>query len=307
MDSERRDVVFLLTSAKVMNELKIQFLYGQEFWDKLGELLANAKERVFLLSAFIKKETHDEYTALIPPGVFQLTGCRSDNKKFQPEGALIIDQEHFHGKIYLVDNTIIIGSQNLYYVGKEGEFSTLIETDGFNSSLILYQALLKTIEDTDTEAEPVHPDFFTFYDDEGCPFCGNEFMPEATSLHVCPGYGFGFVTDDECSSYGGDGACKWCLVESRDPIGDAMCCDNERCGLGISMETRNLLYHAINPTRKKELQSAKNFLRLFNYFKKQELDAVEIFRRLGFIGQVYDTHQDRKLLHFVNNDILKGK
>lgn len=293
-----------------MRKLKLQFLYGQEFWDKLAELLPAAKERVFLLSAFIGETTYRKYSAMIPAGVFQLTGCRSDNKnrhgiRYIPPGALIIDDHHFHGKIYLIDNTIIIGSQNLYEANKEGEFSTLIETDEFNSSLILYQALLKIIEDTATVAEPVDPDFLTFYDDDCCPFCGNDFMPETTSLHKCPGYGFGFVTDTECETYGDDGACKYCSPKLRDPVGDALCCDDSKCGLGISLDNYSLLYHAINPAEGRELDSAKDYLRLFNYFKGRGFNAVEIFRRLGFVGKVYETHNERKVLQLVNFKLVE--
>lgn len=284
-----------------MEKITLQFLYGQEFWDRLEFLLSEAKERVFLLSAYIGDDTYKEYINEIPDGVFTLVACRNDSG-FKPPNALIVDKEHFHGKLYLVDNTIIIGSQNLYNANKEGEFSTLIETDNFSSSLILYQALLKIIEDTNIQAEPISTQIASLYDDGSCPFCGNDFLPEPKSLQKCPGYGFGFVTNNECESYGEDGACKFCLIESREPIGDALCCDNEECGIGISLSDNKLLYHAINPTKPIDITKAKDFLRLFKYFESKNMNAMMLFQKLGFIGKVYSTHANREVFTFINTN-----
>ena len=287
-----------------MNKLKLQFLYGREFWDKLENLLKNVEERVFILSAYIGQRTYQKYKALIPDGVFNLTLCRSDSG-YKPNDALIINQTYFHGKLYLVDNTVIIGSQNLYESNKEGEFSICIETEEFNSSLILYQALLKLIEKEPINAEPVHSDFLNLYD-SGCPFCGNSFVPDPVSLHTCPGYGGDFVSDEDCASYAGDGFCKFCLPENRVPIGEAICCDDSGCGLGISLNDYKLLFHAINPVSNDKLELAREYLKLFNFFKKQGKDAVEIFRALGFIGGVYKTTLERKEHYFVSYDIAKN-
>ena len=287
-----------------MKKLKLQFLYGQEFWDKLAELLTNAEERVFLASAYIGKTTYDKYIKLIPSDVYRLTICRNDSR-YKPAEALLINQNYFHGKLYLIDNTVIIGSQNLYEANKEGEFSTLIETDSFNSSLILYQALLKLIEKEPITAEPVHQDFINLYDN-GCPFCGNSFVPDPVSLHTCPGYGGDFVSDEDCESYAGNGFCKYCIAENRHPVGDAICCDDSGCGLGISLTNYNLLYHAINPVTKDELELAREYLRLFNFFQNQGKDAVELFDKLGFVGEVYKTTLERKEHYLVSYDIVQG-
>jgi len=287
-----------------MQKLKLQFLYGQEFWDKLELLLTNATERVFLASAYIGQKTYNKYIQLIPSNVYTLTICRSDSG-FIPVGALKINQNYFHGKLYLIDNTVIIGSQNLHDANKQGEFSTLIETDSFNSSLILYQALLKLIEREPITAEPVNSEFINLYNN-GCPFCGNSFVPDPLSLHTCPGYGGNFVSQEDCTSYAGDGFCKYCLPENRNPIGEAICCDDSGCGLGISLDNYHLLYHAINPVTNDELALAREYLRLFNFFQNQEKDAVELFDKLGFAGEVYKTTLIRKEHHLINSEIAKG-
>ncbi|OCA78877.1 hypothetical protein BBH99_07225 [Chryseobacterium contaminans] len=287
-----------------MQQLKLQFLYGQEFWDKLKQLLINAQERVFLLSAYIGKKTYDEYIKLIPENVYSLTICRSDSN-YIPNDALKIDQSYFHGKLYLIDNTVIIGSQNLYEANKEGEFSTLIETDSFNSSLILYQALLKLIEKESITAEPVNKNFADLYQN-GCPFCGNTFIPDPISLHTCPGYGGNFVSNDDCQSYAGGGSCKYCIEENRIEIGDAICCDDNGCGLGISLTDYNLLHHAINPVTKNDLNLAREYLKLFNFFQSQDKDAVKLFEILGFVGEVYKTSLERKEHHLVNYNSIKN-
>ena len=287
-----------------MQKLKLQFLYGKEFWDKLEQLLTNAQERVFLASAYIGQATYNKYIQIIPDNVYRLTICRSDSG-YIPGDALRINQNYFHGKLYLIDNTVIIGSQNLYDANKEGEFSTLIETDSFNSSLILYQALLKLIEKEPITAEPVNPEFIRLYEN-GCPFCGNSFVPDPISLHTCPGYGGDFVSDEDCESYAGDGFCKYCLPENRNPIGEAICCDDSGCGIGISLETYHLLYHAINPVTQDELTLAREYLRLFNFFQNQGKDAVELFDILGFVGDVYKTTLERQKHYLVNYEIVKG-
>ncbi|WP_152559774.1 hypothetical protein [Hymenobacter sp. IS2118] len=286
-----------------MEALNLQFLYGKEFWTKLEFLLKNASERVFILSAFMGENTYKKYIKFIPDDVFILTVCREDSS-YKPVESLKINHKYFHGKIYLIDNTIIIGSQNLYEANKEGEFSTLIETDSFNSSLILYQALLKIIEKEPIQAEPVDEDFISLYED-GCPFCGHYIASDSVSLHTCPGYGGDFVSDDDCESYGGDGFCKYCLPENRRSIGEAICCDDSGCGLGISLKTNYLLHHAINPVTKEEFDLARQYLRLFNFFAKQGEDAVEIFHKLGFVGEVYKINHERKQHKLVSHDVAQ--
>lgn len=275
-----------------MKEIKLQFLYGHEFWDKLENLITNAKERVFLVSAYIGQRAYTKYINMIPKGIFNMTICRDDSG-YIPYKALKIKQEYFHGKIYLIDNVIIIGSQNLNDAGKEGEFSTMIETDEFNASLILYQALLKIIEKEPILAEPVNAGFIELYEN-GCPFCGNVDIQDGLSLHICPGYGGGFVSEEDCTSYGGEGGCKYCLAENRHPIGEAICCDDSGCGLGISLDTFSLLHHSINPVNSSKEVLAKEYLRLFNFFESQGRDAIELFNKLGFVGQVFETTLERQ-------------
>ncbi|MBF4486231.1 hypothetical protein [Flavobacterium sp. CSZ] len=289
-----------------MRTLTLQFLYGQEFWDKLEELLKNAEERVFLMSAYIGEKSFNKFTKLIPEHVFTLTICRSDSSH-KPKDALVVSDETFHGKLYMIDNSVIIGSQNLYEpkVIRDAEFSTLITTDEFNSSLILYQALLKLIEKEGISAEPVNSNFIELYEN-GCPFCGNSSVPDPISLHTCPGYGGNYVSDEDCESYDGDGFCKYCSEDLISLIGDAMCCDDSGCGLGISLTNYHLLFHAINPVNKDELELAKEYLKLFNFFQNQGKDAVEIFNALGFAGDVYKTTLERKEHSLVNLEVVEN-
>jgi len=164
-----------------INATKIRLLFGNEFWETLEQLIKNAKKRIFIISAFIGEDTFNNFLGWKPHDIFYLSMVRSDNQKYDfstnqqisyyPQDSLIIDDKSFHGKIYIVDNIVIIGSQNFYKAKsvKEGEFSTLFELDEFNSSLILYQALLKIIENENIDVlrltlfEPIIPTLFELF------------------------------------------------------------------------------------------------------------------------------------------------
>ncbi|MPM55533.1 hypothetical protein SDC9_102330 [bioreactor metagenome] len=291
-----------------MEITKIKFLYGIEFWDTLFELLSKARERVFLISAFIGEKDYTACIEKIPKDVFTLTMCRSDNQngKYFPPNAFIVNSNNFHGKIYLIDNTLIIGSQNLYRAKevKEGEFSVMITTDPFSSSLLLYQALIKIMQKEGTPAEPVSENFLSFYDN-GCPFCGNSDIPDPYSLIKCPGYGFDFVSEDDCDGYAGEGACQYCFPENREYLGECYCCDDSGCGFGISIDDLKLIHHAINPISEEDFNKAKFYLSLFNFFEDHGENAVEIFQKLGFTGKVYFTTQKREEIELINIEKIR--
>ena len=291
------------------NVLKIQLLYGSEFWDKLEELIKNAKERVFLISAYIGEPTYCKIKNLISDNVFDLALCRNDSP-YKPNGAIVANKNNFHGKLYLIDNDVIIGSQNLYepQVIREGEFSILMKTNKYTSSLIVYQAMLKIIENEYISAEPIDKSFLEFYKN-GCPFCGNNPIPDPYSVYRCPEYGNNenFVSEEDCSSYGDEGACKYCLPERREPLGECYCCDDSGCGFVIRLDNGSLIYHAINPLSRDNIQKARDFLRLFNYILNNagERNAIETFYKLDFIGKVYEIISDRPEQTFINLRDLK--
>ncbi len=283
-----------------MDDIILQFLYGEEFWIKLENLLKNAKERVFLVSAYIGKDTYEKYIKLIPNHIDCITLCRSDSS-YKPEGSIVIDEKYFHGKIYLIDNTIIVGSQNLYDAQKEGEFSTLIETDSFNSSLILYQALLKIIEGNGTNLQPIEKSFFEFYEN-GCPFCGN--INITNIVHTCLYDNAGFASDEDCENYQGEGLCASCSSENRHEI-NAYCCDSDGCGLGISINTQKLIKHAVDPPNKEKIELVRAYLKLFNFFYLSGANSVMVFEKLGLNGLVYKTSFNRDARYFINYDSIK--
>ncbi|MCK4329984.1 hypothetical protein KAX02_09095 [candidate division WOR-3 bacterium] len=271
--------------------MRIKLLYGNEFWETFNELIKNVKERVFIASAYLGKTDYVNYKNLIPSNVFWYFACRSDNNFKPKDRCVLIDKNYFHGKIYLIDNCIILGSQNLYtpQIVRQGEFSVLFETDKFTSSLILYQALLKIAKQLPIIEEPVNEAFLNFYI-KGCPFCNND-IAEPFSIITCPEYGGGFVSEEDCSSYGGTGACKYCIAENRESLGECYCCDHSGCGFGISIDKLSFIYHTFDPPDRIREERAREFVRTFNflakYMKKSE-DAVDFFYSLGFIGKIYN-------------------
>jgi hypothetical protein len=278
--------------------MKIKLLYGDEFWQELNELLERAEERVFVASAYIGEDSYRKVVDLVDPDVFLYFAVRSDSGFRPPEKCLVIDEKYFHGKIYLIDNCVIIGSQNLYETKctKQGEFNVLFEANGNTSSLILYQALLKIAQQSPTKVEPINDNFKNFYDME-CPFCGASTIADPESIHVCPGYGDGsnFVSNEDCSSYGGDGACEYCPVEERKTIDDCYVCDDSGCGFGISSHPSVFLHHAINSPDEERLSRAKEFIRLFNFLGSYmpTEDLMAFYRALGFIGNIYNARIER--------------
>jgi len=309
-----------------MKRLRIKFLYGQEFWDELKELVLGAQDRVVILSAYQGKKTFEWINNLIPDKIPFINICRNDNTRYEngqkvkyiPKGAIPISDETFHGKMYLVDNKIIVGSQNLYNVAfenakkeqcKEGEFSVVLEFEKHIATMILYQALLSFIKNSDITEEPVDLNFLDFYKNGECPFCGNDSIPNPLSLHTCPEYSMdGYITDDECASFGDEGSCKYCISENIENISESYCCS--ACGIGINTETNRLIYHAINPLPANSIkqQKAKEFLRIFKFLNIDNR-AKDIVAALELTGIVYDLDLDRKESALVNidtvNEIIK--
>jgi len=270
--------------------VKIKLLYGSDFWEILDSLIQSANNRIFLASAYWGEKDYLHYKSIIPKNVFYYFMSRNDSSFVPSEKCISIDNKLFHGKIYLIDNTIIIGSQNLYKpkVVKDGEYSVLFETDSFTSSLMLYQALLKIAQQANEDNEPINENFLNFYSD-GCPFCGNMIADEL-SIIKCPEYGGGFVSEEDCFSYQGEGACKYCLPENRENMGECFCCDHSGCGFGISINSLEFIYHTFGAPDAEKEERAREFLRLFNFIAKyiNDEDLITLYEKLGFIGEIFD-------------------
>jgi len=282
-----------------MKPEEITLLYGSEFWDCLESLCKIAKERAIFASAYVNLSTVKKYRSFLSKDVIHYLIARNDNKTYNlPDSNLIlVDSTYFHSKIYLIDEYVIIGSQNLYDAEKEGEFNVLFKFSYNSASTVFYQSLIKIIEDDPVTPEPVNRLFLDLYDiDSTCPFCNNEFSDPA-SIYLCPGYGDGttFVSESDCEGYNNIGYCKYCLVENRIPIPSALCCDDSGCGFGINTSTLTLLHHAINPPKDEKLKKAQEFLRLFNLIHRSLGNkTIEFFEALELRGQVYSTPLKRK-------------
>lgn len=278
-----------------MDQIKLQLLYGNEFWDKLEQLIKNAEERIFFMSAFLSSETYQKYKKMVPLNVPFYVATRDDKSNYKPGEAILIDSKDFHGKLYVIDNTVIIGSQNLYNANKEGEYSTLIESDHEGASLILYQALLKLTEKSTIEPFPIHPDFYEFYRDGHCPFCSNNIDTEEFFVR-CPHYGGGekYVTARDCQGQNNEGDCFNCLPESRTSI-HAYGCDETGCGLGIEFVTEGkdknmyLIENALKSPNDTEFELVSVYLKLFNFIQSKKIDAKKFFTDLLLSGDVYNT------------------
>ena len=257
-----------------MKPEEITLLYGSEFWDCLESLCKIAKERAIFASAYVNLSTVKKYRSFLSKDVIHYLIARNDNKTYNlPDSNLIlVDSTYFHSKIYLIDEYVIIGSQNLYDAEKEGEFNVLFKFSYNSASTVFYQSLIKIIEDDPVTPEPVNRLFLDLYDiDSTCPFCNNEFSDPA-SIYLCPGYGDGttFVSESDC-------------------------CDDSGCGFGINTYTLTLLHHAINPPKDEKLKKAQEFLRLFNLIHRSLGNkTIEFFEALELRGQVYSTPLKRK-------------
>lgn len=158
-----------------MDVFDLQLICGKDFWTKLETLLRNAQERVFIFSAYVKKDTYHKYMSMIPENVYKIFMCREKdtptNRQFIPTEAITLSKDEFHGKVYLIDDTIIIGSQNLYEpkVLKDGEFSILMKSESSYISLFLYEVLQALIKEHDIPIERISDNFFNLYSD-CCPF-----------------------------------------------------------------------------------------------------------------------------------------
>lgn len=273
--------------------MNIKLVFGGEFWDRLHNLSTNATKRIFLLSAYIGKKDWDTVYASKKPSVPVITMCRSDSSYKPKFDTFVIDKNLYHGKLYVVDNVVLVGSQNLYNANKSGEFSVEFRADNEQeAALIAYQALLKTFENSFSSPEPINNSFLEFYDD-CCPFCGG-IPADPHAITRCSEYGRNFVSEEDCNSYEGEGACKYCIDENKNSLGECYVCDHSGCGFGIQVTTGKLMYHEFVEQNQSSLENAKKYLQLFNYFSASDSDlSVKFFRLMGFTGNIFNIPKDR--------------
>lgn len=273
--------------------MEIKLVFGDEFWDRLNDLAKSAQKRIFLLSAYIGKRDWERVIASKQNDVPVATMCRSDSS-FKPRvDTFVVNKKLYHGKLYVVDNVVLLGSQNLYNANKKGEFSVEFHAvDETEASLIAYQALLKTFEGVLPQPEPVNQNFLEFYG-SCCPFCGGPPV-DPYSVIRCAEYGGGFVSEEDCGSYGEEGACKYCIAENRINLGKCFVCDHSGCGFGIQVNTGKLMYHEFVEGNNLAINSAKKYIQLFNYFAKTDPKfALKFFTMMGFTGNIFNIPQER--------------
>ncbi len=292
--SEQVESFHLLILLAEQIQMNINLIFGDEFWKRLNDLSTNATKRIFLLSAYIGKVDWEKVVASTRDNVSVISMCRTDSSYRPTINTFLIDKDIYHGKLYVVDNVVLIGSKNLCNANKNGEFSVEFCADSEDeASLIVYQALLKTIENSTSRHEPVDKAFLKFYEDDSCPFCGGN-QAELDSIIECSEYGGNFVSEDDCDSYGNEGACKYCIPENRHNLGTCYVCDHSGCGFGIQESSGKLLYHEFVEHDPLAIESAKKYLALFNYFAHQNPElAVEFFKLMGFTGDIFKISSKR--------------
>ncbi|WP_330472546.1 hypothetical protein [Vibrio harveyi] len=193
--------------------MAVELMYGAEFWDYIETAIPRAKKHVFLLSAY----THDRDISQIfntMPKIPHLVLIRDDcYLKNRYQNLILVDHKIYHAKVYVIDDTVIIGSQNLNKVtgislrDKVGEVSVKFNTN--ESSNIIYQALLlilrqeyeyyfmREVYDVEEHYEISEPEaykhvagnlYLTEFKDNkisNCPCCGHRVKVKAYDIKSC--------------------------------------------------------------------------------------------------------------------------
>ena len=66
--------------------MNVRFVFGDEFWNRFFELVANAENRIFVLSAYIGKIDWERIYHVKKANVPVATICRDDSS-FKPWGS----------------------------------------------------------------------------------------------------------------------------------------------------------------------------------------------------------------------------
>lgn len=280
--------------------MKVKILYGNEFWDFLEKKLNTVRKRVFIASAFFDFNILKEISEKLPKNVTLGFMSRKDQieKNIEELGSLdrmfllSVPEKTFHGKLFLFDNSVVIGSQNLYRPKsgvKEGEYSVLLdfEKSSFATSIV-YKSMFVILQQLYKEdIYAVDKKIINFYNLGTCPFCGGEIRGQS-EVKWCPEYG-GVVTNWECVLYGEDGACKYCRYREPEDFSCEPCYLCEGCGLGVLIKDGSFVYNPFKYPDKEELKKAKGFLRFLTFLSENLLkgDLYTFCREMGFLGNIY--------------------
>ena len=224
----------------------IKLLFGVEFWDFLERSILTANKHVFIFSAYAKEQDIQYLVSKIPVGVPHLIIARDDIKKINERNIFYVNKDRFHAKIYIIDDIIIIGSQNIYKVvkipleDKTGELSVAFTTP--DSVNVIYQSLMIVLQQEyetyfqnkvmnlqikykesgeEIDINNVWISFFREYKLESflninsgyCPSCGNSlnFKENEFCIIYCQQYNEN-ISADEC---GTGNACKYCFGDKE--------------------------------------------------------------------------------------------
>ena len=130
---------------------KVKLLFGIEFWDFLEASIKKSKKHIFIFSAYAKQEDIQYLVSLIPNNIPYLIVVRDDISKIEIPNLIHVNKDRFHVKLYIIDDTIIVGSQNIYKVvkipieEKTGELSVAFSTS--DSVNIINQSLLIVLKE----------------------------------------------------------------------------------------------------------------------------------------------------------------
>lgn len=272
----------------------IKPLFGRFFFEELSSLVEKAKDRILIASAFLDKSPFEEIAQKRPDDVPMYVFVREDSN-FEPQTSISIKLPSliYHGKIYVIDNNIIVGSHNLinHSVKNEGEFSIMITAepqtvDAFLFS-ILYNIFVKNSKD---KLDYINADILLLYQWD-CPFCGNP-IPDPFEIIECPGYGEGeakYVSKHDCESYGNDGFCKVCLHDEHLVNRELYFCDDSGCGLGIDPKHGKFIKHAVNPPSDEYVRKAWKLVEIFNGICKyvSPEHSAKLLKDLGMLGKIF--------------------
>ena len=302
---------------------KVKLLFGIEFWDFLEDSIKKSKKHIFIFSAYAKQEDIQYLVSLIPNNIPYLIVVRDDISKIEIPNLIYVNKDRFHAKLYIIDDIIIIGSQNIYKVikipleEKTGEISVAFSTS--DSVNIIYQSLLIVLKDEyelyfenkiklfESEfyqydyGEPSHSNiwlnFFREYKVESflniksgkCPSCGNELNIKENEFHKiwCPHYKEA-ISVDECREWN---ACKYCIGPNK-IVEPNILYECNKCNFKIGYMIHELgkapywsweELSFCNTTE--ELES---FLKLYFYLvdKIGEKNTNELLMSLGIIGNL---------------------
>lgn len=297
----------------------VKMIYGEEFWSFLTEAIKHAKHHIFIFTAFTKDDDLNDIIGKINHLPHLIVVRDQQNLRRNLLGNVIpTDYKKFHAKVYVIDDMVIVGSQNLYKVStiplseKKGEISVAFKP--YNTINIIYQALMIVLQgeyeeyysNKMNELEESYGyeynigwvDFFKEYKLESflnlnsriCPCCSGNllFTERKEALLECSSNTYGKIEQSEC---GTGNACKYC-VEGPILLEPEITYSCPICSFRTGYQIHNLNKR---PYWSWEILSAvtvpyelQNFLKLYFYLidKLSESRANSLLTSLGILGRL---------------------